>query len=213
MQIATKTDSMTLDEIQNEYDARAGGYEQKLWFDQVILGVARHRKQLMSKARGRILDVACGTGLNFPFFPQTSEIVATDLSPRMLELARQKAKDLNLQVQTQVMDAEKLEFDDASFDTVTSSLSTCTFPDPVQALREMKRVCRPEGQILLLEHGRSRIRWLANYQDRHAYQHYQANAGCRWHQDPLDLLKAAGLRVLSSKRFGLGIFHAITATA
>jgi ubiquinone/menaquinone biosynthesis C-methylase UbiE len=211
METTVKHDPMTLDELQTEYDARADGYEQKLWFDQHILGVARHRKELMSKARGRVLDVACGTGLNFPFFPQTSEIVATDLSPRMLEIARQKARSLNLQLQTQVMDAEQLEFDDASFDTVTTSLSTCTFPDPVQALREMKRVCRPGGQILLLEHGRSSIHWLANYQERHAYQHYQANAGCRWHQDPLDLVKAAGLQTVNSRRFGLGIFHAITA--
>lgn len=182
METVVENNSMTLDKIQNEYDARAEGYEQKMWFDQYILGVARQRKQLMSRAHGRILDVACGTGLNFPMFPPGSEIIATDLSPRMLEIARQKAAHLNLNIQTQVMDAEKLEFADGSFDTVASTLSTCTFPDPIQALQEMRRVCQPNGLILLLEHGHSRVRWLANYQDRHVYQHYQANAGCRWNQ-------------------------------
>ena len=79
---------MTLDDLQSEYDARAKGYEQKLWFDQYILGVACLRKQIMSKARGDILDVAGGTGLNFSLFPPTSKITSTDLSPRMLEVDR-----------------------------------------------------------------------------------------------------------------------------
>ncbi len=75
----------------------------------------------------------------------------------------------------------------------------------------MQRVCRTDGLILLLEHGHSSIRWLANYQDRHVLQHYQQNAGCRWNQDPLDLVRAAGLEILNSKRFGLGMFNAIVA--
>jgi hypothetical protein len=55
------------------------------------------------------------------------------------------------------------------------------------------------------------MRWLANYQDRHVLAHYEQNAGCRWNQDPLDLVQAAGLEILSSKRFGLGMFHVIVA--
>jgi hypothetical protein len=66
--------------------------------------------------------------------------------------------------------------------------------------------------ILLLEHGHSSLRWLANLQDRHVLPHYQENAGCRWNQDPLDLVQAVGLTVLNSRRFGLGMFHAIVAT-
>lgn len=203
---------MTVDEIQNEYDVRAEEYDKRLWFDEYILGVKRLRKQTMSKARGIILDVACGTGLNLHFFPRASNITAVDLSPGMLEIARQKAVQLRLNVEAKVMDAQKLDFADTSFDTVTSALSTCTFPDPIQALREMGRVCRPGGQILLLEHGRSSWNWFANYQDRNAFQHYQANAGCRWHQDPLELVKAAGLQILSSNRSRVGIFHSIKAT-
>lgn len=205
------SEKLTAIQLQSAYDEIAEGYEKKVWFDQYILGVARHRKQLMSKAHGRILDVACGTGLNFRFFPSTSEITAIDLSQRMLDVAHRKATDLNLNVQTQVMDAQKLDFADGSFDTVTSTLSTCTFPDPIQALREMQRVCRPDGLILLLEHGHSTIPWLAKFQDRHVLQHYQENAGCRWNQDPLDLIKAADLKIVSSKRFGFGMFHAIVA--
>ena len=203
---------MKVNELQSAYDEMAMQYEQKTWFDQHILGVARHRKQLMSKAQGKILDVACGTGMNFPMFPVNSEITAIDLSPRMLEIAKQKAQSLHLNLQGLVMDAQKLEFPDESFDTVTSTLSTCTFPDPIQALQEMKRVCRKNGLILLLEHGHSSMPWLADYQDRHVLKHYQQNAGCRWNQDPLDLVSAAGLKVVNSKRFGLGMFYSIVAT-
>jgi ubiquinone/menaquinone biosynthesis C-methylase UbiE len=130
----------------------------------------------------------------------------------MLEIAQQKAAGLSLNVQVKVMDAQRLEFDDGSFDTVTSTLSTCTFPDPIQALREMKRVCRRDGLILLLEHGHSSMTWLANFQDRNVLPHYQQNAGCRWNQDPLDLMRTAGLKILNNKRFGLGMFDAIEAT-
>ena len=206
-------EALTASQLQSAYDGLADGYEKKVWFDQYILGVARHRQRLMSRAHGRILDVACGTGLNFPFFPSTSEITAVDLSQRMLAVANQKAGRLNLNVQTQVMDAQNLEFADVSFDTVTSTLSTCTFPDPVQALSEMQRVCCPGGFILLLEHGHSSLPWLARLQDRHVFPHYQKNAGCRWNQDPLDLVKTAGLKIVNSQRFGLGMFHAIVATA
>jgi ubiquinone/menaquinone biosynthesis C-methylase UbiE len=205
------SEKLTVNQLQSSYDEIAESYEKKLWFDQYILGVARHRRQLMSKARGKILDVACGTGLNFPFFPSTSEITAVDLSQRMLDVAHQKAANMNLKVQMQVMDAQKLDFADESFDTVTSALSTCTFPDPIQVLREMQRVCRTGGLILLLEHGHSGILWLAKYQDQHVLQHYQQNAGCRWNQDPQELVQAAGLKILNNKRFGLGMFHAIVA--
>jgi ubiquinone/menaquinone biosynthesis C-methylase UbiE len=205
-------EKMTVNHLQGAYDEIAEGYEKRIWFDQHILGVARQRKGLMSKIHGKVLDVACGTGLNFPYFSAATQVTAVDLSQRMLDVARQKAKDLNLNIQAQVMDAEKLEFADGSFDTVASSLSTCTFPDPIQALREMRRVCRAGGLILLLEHGHSSLPWLANFQDRNVLPHYQQNAGCRWNQDPLDLVKTAGLKILDSKRFGLGMFHAITAT-
>ena len=206
------SEKMTTNQLQGAYDKIAEGYDKRVWFDQYILGVARQRKRLMSKAHGKILDVACGTGLNFPFFPTGSEIIAVDLSQRMLDAARRKATALNLNFQAHVMDTEELEFEDRSFNTVTSTLSTCTFPDPIQALREMKRVCRTGGLILLLEHGHSSLQWLARYQDRNVFQHYQQNAGCRWNQDPLDLVKAAGLKILNHKRFGLGMFYAIAAT-
>ena len=205
------SEKMTADQVQRAYDKSADQYEKKIWFDQYILGVARLRKKLLSKATGKILEVACGTGQNFPLFAPNSEVTAVDLSPKMLEIARENAIKHGLNVNLAVMDAEHLEFPDGNFDTVVSTLSTCTFPDAVKALQEMKRVCRTDGLILLLEHGHSNVSWLARYQDRHEYQHYQDHAGCRWNQDPLDLLQSAGIKVLKSKRNILGMFHSIEA--
>lgn len=129
----------------------------------------------------------------------------------MLAVARANATKHGRNVNFAVMDAENLKFADGSFDTVVSTLSTCTFPDPVKALQEMKRVCRPNGLILLLEHGHSSLPWLANFQDRNEYQHYQDHAGCRWNQDPLGLVKAVGIKILRSKRNILGMFHSVEA--
>jgi ubiquinone/menaquinone biosynthesis C-methylase UbiE len=204
---------LTRDQVQIAYDQIADQYKKRTWFDQHILGVGRLKKKLLSKATGKILEVACGNGQNFALFAPNSEITAVDLSPKMLEQAHQNAIIHRLNVNLAVMDAEKLEFPDASFDTVVSTLSTCTFPNPIKALQEIKRVCKPNGSILLLEHGHSNLPWLATYQDRHEYQHYEDHAGCRWNQDPLDLVQSAGLKVLNSRRNILGMYHSIEATS
>jgi len=203
------SEKMTVHKLQSAYDKIADQYEKKIWFDQHVFGVARLRKKLLSKATGKILEVACGTGQNLPLFAPNSKITAVDLSPKMLELARANAINFGLNVNFAVMNAEKLEFADESFDTVVSTLSTCTFPNPVKALQEIKRVCRPDGLILLLEHGHSNMPWMARYQDRNEDQHYQDHAGCRWNQDPLDLVQSVGLKILKSKRSILGMFHSM----
>lgn len=202
---------LTAPQIQNAYDEIADQYEKRVWFDQHVLGVARLKKKLLSKANGKTLEVACGIGSNIPFLPVGSDITAVDLSPKMLEVARANATKYGLSVNFAVMDAEHLEFPDGSFDTVISTLSTCTFPNPIKALQEIKRVCQPNGLILLLEHGHSSVPWLANYQDRHEYQHYEDHAGCRWNQDPLDLIQSADIKALKSKRNILGMFYSIEA--
>lgn len=203
--------TLTASQLQDAYDEIADQYEKKVWFDQHILGAARLKKNLLSKANGKILEVACGIGSNIPFFPVDSDITAADLSPKMVEIARVNATSNRRNVNFAVMDAEHLEFPEGSFDTVVSTLSTCTFPNPIKALQEIRRVCRPNGLILLLEHGHSSIPWLANYQDRHEYQHYEDHAGCRWNQDPLDLVRSAGIKLVKSKRNILGMFHSIEA--
>jgi ubiquinone/menaquinone biosynthesis C-methylase UbiE len=144
------TSRLSKDDIQNIYDGFASKYNLEEWVNNHIFGVKRLRRRLFGQAQGKVLDVAAGIGGNFPYLPRESEIIAIDLSPGMLDKARARAKELGLKVTFQVMDAEALDFPDDTFDTVISSLSTCTFPDPIKALREMARVVKPDGQILLL---------------------------------------------------------------
>jgi len=129
----------------------------------------------------------------------------------MLETARKKAAKLGLRVEFRVADAGSLPFEDRTFDTVISSLSLCTFPEPVLALREMARVCKDGGRILLLEHGRSDRRWVGRFQDWREDAHAKS-LGCHWNREPLQLVQEAGLRVRSAKRSFFGVFHRIEAT-
>lgn len=175
------------------------------------LGVGRLRRKLLQKASGKVLEVAVGTGKNLLRYPNGCAITAIDLSPEMLNVARKRANHLNLDATLHVMDAEALDFPDSSFDTVVSTLSTCTFPDPVKALREMARVCRPGGKVLLLEHGRSSQPHIARFQDRHA-EGFAKPLGCHWNREPLELVRYAGLSPVTTRRTFLGVVHTVEAT-
>jgi ubiquinone/menaquinone biosynthesis C-methylase UbiE len=201
---------LSKDEIQQKYDALAPGYSSAMWVETNVFGVKRLRRKLMAHTAGKVLDVACGTGENFPFFKPNTNVTAVDFSPRMLDMARARAENLGLSVECRLMDAETLAFPDNTFDTVVSALSTCTFPNAVIALREMGRVCKAEGRILLLEHGRSKFGLINTFLDRNAEPHY-AVAGCRWNQEPPDLVQRAGLRITSIQRGFFGVFYAIEA--
>ena len=185
------------------------------WYDLMegileFLGVKSLRRRLLHRASRRVLEIAVGTGKNLRYYPEGCQITAVDLSPAMLEIARKRARDLSLHAAFFLMDGETLAFRDQSFDTVVDSLTLCTFPDPVVALREMARVCRTDGRILLLEHGRSDRGWLGHWQDRKADRHAQ-RLGCRWNREPPDLVYQAGLSLITARRTFLGIFHEIEA--
>jgi len=113
----------------------------------------------------KILEIGVGTGKNFSYYPQDAQITAIDLSDRMLMRARKRAKKLSLNVELLQMDAQALEFEDHSFDTVVATFVFCSVPNPVLGLREIKRVLRPSGRVVLLEHMRPESRWLGRFFD------------------------------------------------
>jgi ubiquinone/menaquinone biosynthesis C-methylase UbiE len=146
-----------------------------------------------------------GTGKNLVYYPRDCRIIAVDVSREMLNVARKRAAQSSKNVSFLLMDAENLAFQDNSFDTVVSSLTTCTFPNPVAALQEMARVCRPEAQILLLEHGRSDREWLARFQERTA-DRLAKQLGCHWNREALELVRQAGLKIAEARQ----LFHEIS---
>ncbi len=183
------------------------------WYDCVegvldLLGVRRLRRRVFSETSDKVLEVAVGTGKNLRYYPRNCRITAVDLSREMLKVARERAAKLSMNVQFSLADAEALPFPDHCFDTIVSSLSTCTFPNPVAALKEMTRVCRPEGKVLLLEHGRSDREWLGRWQDRHADQ-FAKPLGCHWNREPLELVGQTDLKIYRAKRNFFGIFQQI----
>ncbi len=116
------------------------------------------RRRLWALAHGpSVLEVGVGTGKNMPFYPTGVSITGIDLTPGMLERARRRMPELGLadRVILQLGDVQRLDFPDASFDTAVATFVFCSVPDPVLGLREMKRVIKPGGRAILLEHMRS----------------------------------------------------------
>lgn len=200
---------LTQREISQKYDRFARWYD---WVEGIpeLLGVSRLRYRMLQRASGTVLEVAIGTGKNLPYYPRGCRIIAADASKEMLAVAQRRASRLQLDISFLLANAEALPFSDKTFDTIVSSLSTCTFSNPVLALQEMARVCHPEGKVLLLEHGRSDRGWLGRFQDRTAERHAR-RLGCHWNRKPLDLVRRAGLKVNKAQRVFLGVFYQIEA--
>jgi len=199
----------TAREISEKYDRFARWYD---WVEGVpdLLGVRRLRHRLLRQASGKVLEIAVGTGKNLQYYSRGCRIIGIDVSREMLNVARKRAARLSTDISFLLGDAEALPFSDHSFDTVVSSLSTCTFPEPVIALREMARVCKPAGRVLLFEHGRSDREWLARWQDCHE-DSFAKQLGCHWNREPVELVRNAGLKIDNSQRVFFGVFHTIDA--
>ena len=114
----------------------------------------KHAVQLINKSRGRVLEVGVGTGLSLPAYNRQLEIVGIDLSPEMLEKAHERVAEEGLTNVTGLheMDAGELKFPDASFDTVVAMYVMTVVPDPEKVMRELSRVCRAGGEVILVNH-------------------------------------------------------------
>lgn len=113
------------------------------------------RMRLQGRIYGyKVLEAGGGTGKNFPFYPLKTQITAIDFSPRMLKRAQKKAPGLGLEADILEMDVQDLIFPDNTFDTVLATFVFCSVPNPVLGLQELRRVCKPGGRLLLLEHMR-----------------------------------------------------------
>ncbi len=140
--------------IKKRYDRVSRIYD---WMDKPMDWITPEnwRQEILSGAHDRTLEVGVGTGKNLKYYPEDAEITAIDFSESMLEKAREKAEKLKNPPVLRQMDVQNLAFDDASFDYVFTTYVFCSVPDPVKGLREIRRVLKPGGELVMLEHVRS----------------------------------------------------------
>jgi len=191
------------------YEKEAHKYDRQMRFFERLLFTGG-REWVCAQAAGEVLEIAIGTGRNLPHYPPDVQLTGIELSPAMLELARARARELGRQVDLRVGDVQALEFPDESFDTVVSTLTLCTIPDDRVAVAEVRRVLRPDGRFLLLEHVRSRllpVRLAQRMLDPLAVR-FEADHLLR---EPLEQLQAEGFVVESLERSKLGIVERVAA--
>jgi ubiquinone/menaquinone biosynthesis C-methylase UbiE len=199
----------TSDSVVRVYEQMASSYDGWMRpFDRLLVGNGRRR--IVARAAGRTLELAIGTGLNLPFYPQGLQLTGIDVTPAMLAIAARRAQALGLQVELRQGDAQALDFPDEHFDTVVCTLALCTIPDERRALAEAGRVLRPGGQLLLLEHVRSPIgpvRWAERLLDPLLVR----LAGDHLLRDPLDHLEPAGFQIERCNRSRWGLMEEVVA--
>jgi len=159
-------------------------------------GLRDVRKELVGQSKGRVVELGAGTGLNLDHYADNvSELLLTEPDPRMAAKLRKRADRLPLDVSVVEAPAEELPFDDASADTVVSTLVLCTVQNPHQALAEVARVLRPGGSLLFAEHVRSASPRAARWQDRLNAPWSWYACGCQCNRDTISAMRAASFQV------------------
>jgi ubiquinone/menaquinone biosynthesis C-methylase UbiE len=166
-------------------------YDPSLWLGERA-GMTQQRRALLRETRGRVLEIGAGTGLNVPHYPSgLSELILTEPDASM---CRRLARRVEGRATVVTAPADDLPVDDGSLDTVVATFVLCTVESPEVALREIRRVLRPDGQLLLIEHVRSDVRRLASLQRLLRKPWSRFARGCRCDQPTAELLHDAGFR-------------------
>ncbi|NQX46074.1 class I SAM-dependent methyltransferase [Paenibacillus tritici] len=188
------------------FDRQATDYDRKREDPQQ----QRWRRNLISDAKGDVLELAVGAGANFPFYPRGVRITAADFSGAMVEKARQAARHYHLDANCICADMEDMSFPAQSFDTVVSTLSMCSYKNPLGMLEKINRWCKPDGTILLMEHGigsNFMVSTLQRALNPLLYRIY----GCHHTRDILGLVRESGMLIQRAERYSLNMVHLIWA--
>lgn len=193
------------------YDDMAAEYDNEVKWEERGVFMGTRRRWLMNQAEGDVLEVACGTGRNIPYLnlDQVESITFMDSSEKMVQETQKKFRDKFPKFKNAAFAVGKAEnlLDIASesfkYDTVIEAFGLCAHEDPVAALKNMQKLLRPGGRIVLLEHGRSTWDMVNNHLDFRAEKRMKKWA-CRWNLDIGELIDEAGLDITYEKRVHLG---------
>lgn len=170
-------------------------YEPVLWWGE-RRGMDERRRQLLTQARGDVLEIGAGTGLNARHYPNALDrLVLAEPEPHMARRLERRVRRLGLDAEVVRASADALPFPDATFDTVVSTLVLCTVVDVDQALNEIRRVLRPGSTLLFLEHVRAEDDRLASWQDRLGGAWASFADGCQCNRRTVDTLRRHGFSI------------------
>ena len=216
-------DAVSSKERRDAFSTGAASYDRSIKWVEWLSVDARRKELIQGNSAGQVLEVAAGTGRNMEHYPSTCVVTATDSNAEMLAqlVLTQKKRTTGRSVAVQQADAHDLScFPEDSFDTCVDTFGLCSFDRPVKALQELGRVCKPEGRILLLEHGCSSPAlssslskwlggsWLSVLLDRYAEPHAR-RWGCWWNRDIMGIVEAAGLEVVKAETYQMGTLYLV----
>jgi ubiquinone/menaquinone biosynthesis C-methylase UbiE len=191
------------------WNKHSASYDKQMrFFDRTLFKDSR--EWTCTRASGNTLEVAIGTGLNLPFYPQAVRLTGIDLSPAMLSIARDRASNLGRAVDLREADAHALPFPGASFDTVVCTFSLCAIPDEHLAVAEMKRVLKPGGALLLADHVAGSTRLVRAIQ-RLLEILTVPLGGEHFLRRPSTLVQNDGFEIEGQDRFNLGMVERLAA--
>jgi len=170
-------------------------------------GLDRWRQWLAGGARGRVLDIGCGTGRNLPYYSEGATVIGVDPAADVLERAGLRRRGTQL-VQAR---AEQLPFRDGAFDTVVSGLVFCSVGDPARGLAEIRRVLVAGGEPRMMEHVRSPVPWRARWEDRIQPLWSRLTGGCHPNRDTEATVEAGGFRIAGATRRAEGVMRRFVA--
>lgn len=213
------------------FDNGAFAYDDDIGTDEIVMGLTLIRRWLVYGVKGKILEVGAGTARNLDYYDPSVDLVLVDACPKMVQMAEYKANERIVKAAQSYestkeeqagsserkgatlvmqMDASSLKFKSKIFDAVVDTFGLCSYEDPVHVLNEMSRVCKNDGYILLMEHGKSSYDWLNGMLDQNAEKHVK-RWGCEWNKDIETILTQANLDIIKFYRIHFGTTYIIVA--
>lgn len=193
MKSKTEKTRIKFDRVSKFYDLMNGPMEFK---------INKHRKALMSNLKGKVLEIGVGTGYNLVHYNSKTIVTGIDLSPKMLSKAINKAKKSKKNFSLLVMNAQNLKFKDETFDYIVCTCVLCSIPNPVRALEEMRRVLKPNGQILMLEHMISKNSLIAFFENT-LNPLTRELFGVNINRDTIKNIQKSGLRICEQENIAM----------